>query len=39
MSYLPPPDRDGLIKETVRLLGGCLLAIILLGVVVYATTG
>lgn len=38
MSFLPPPTREGLISETVRLLGGCVAGILLLGVVVYFLT-
>lgn len=35
MTFLPPSDRDGLVRETIRLVGGCVLAILLLGLVVY----
>ncbi len=38
MSYLPPPTRDGLIKETVQLIVACLVGIALLGIVVYFLT-
>jgi hypothetical protein len=37
-SYLPPPTRDALISETLRLLGLCVAGIALLGVVVYFLT-
>ncbi|MBB2773203.1 UNVERIFIED_ORG: hypothetical protein GGE11_004137 [Mycolicibacterium obuense] len=38
MSFLPPPTREGLISETVRLLGGCVAGIVLLGIAVYFLT-
>jgi hypothetical protein len=38
MSYLPPPTREGLIKETVLLVGGSVVGIVLLGIVVYFLT-
>ena len=38
MSCLPPPTREGLFKETVRLVGGCVAGIVLLGIVVYFVT-
>jgi hypothetical protein len=38
MSYLPPADRDGLVRETVRLVGGCIAAIVALAIVVYLLT-
>jgi hypothetical protein len=38
LSYLPPPTRDGLIKETVLLIGGCIAGIVVLGSVVYLLT-
>jgi hypothetical protein len=38
MSYLPPPTREGLIKETVWIVGACVAGIVLLGVVVFALT-
>lgn len=38
MSYLPPPTRAGLIRQTVWLVGGCIFGIVALGVVVYVLT-
>jgi hypothetical protein len=38
MSYLPPPTKRGLIRETVLLVGGCLAGILLLATVVYFLT-
>lgn len=38
MSFLPPQTREGLISETVRLLGGCVAGIVLLAIVVYLLT-
>lgn len=38
LSYLPPPTGKELISETLRLVGGCIAAIVLLGVVVYFLT-
>lgn len=38
MSYLPPSTREALIKETIRLIGGCIAGIALLGIVVYLLT-
>ncbi|BBZ14865.1 DUF7156 family protein [Mycobacterium branderi] len=38
MTYLPPSDRDDLIKETARLIGACITGIVLLGIVVYFCT-
>ncbi|WP_461479794.1 DUF7156 family protein [Mycobacterium sp. HUMS_1102779] len=38
MTYLPPSSRRELFRETILLVGGCLLGIILLGIVVYFTT-
>jgi hypothetical protein len=38
MSYLPPPTREGLVRETVLLVGGCIAGMILLGIVVYFLT-
>lgn len=35
MSYLPPPTTRGLIRETLLLVSGCLLGILVLGTVVY----
>jgi hypothetical protein len=38
MSYLPPPTREALVRETIRILGGCIVGIVVLGVVVYFLT-
>jgi hypothetical protein len=38
VSHLPPPDRAGLVRETVRLVGGCIAAIVVLSIVVYFLT-
>jgi hypothetical protein len=38
MSYLPPPTREALVKETIRLVSGCIAGITLLAVVVYFLT-
>jgi hypothetical protein len=38
MTYLPPPSRRELLRETIFLVGGCLLGLVLLGIVVYFTT-
>jgi hypothetical protein len=38
VSYLPPPTRDKLIAETIRIVGGCVAGIMLLGIVVYVLT-
>jgi hypothetical protein len=38
LSYLPPPTREGLIKQTVLLVGGCIVGIVVLGIVVYLLT-
>jgi hypothetical protein len=38
VSYLPPPGRDGLVKETGQLIVSCLVGIALLGIVVYFLT-
>ena len=38
MSTLPPEDRDALIRETVRLVAGCIAFIVLLGVLIYFVT-
>ncbi len=38
VSYLPPPTREALISETIRLLGLCVAGIVLLGIVVYYLT-
>jgi hypothetical protein len=38
MSTLPPKDRAALIRETVRLVAGCIAFIVLLGVLVYFMT-
>lgn len=38
MSTLPPERRDALIRETVRLIAGCIAFIVVLGLVVYFLT-
>jgi hypothetical protein len=38
VSFLPPQTRAGLISETLRLLGGCVAGIVLLGIIVYLLT-
>jgi len=38
VSYLPPPTREALISETIRLVGLCVAGIVLLGIVVYFLT-
>jgi hypothetical protein len=38
LSFLPPPTREALIEETIRLVGGCVAGIVLLGIVVYLLT-
>lgn len=38
MSYLPPPTREALIRETIQLVGGCVMGILLLAIVVYFLT-
>jgi hypothetical protein len=38
LSYLPPSSGRELVKETILLVGGCLLGIVMLGIVVYFTT-
>jgi hypothetical protein len=38
LSYLPPPTREALVKETIRLVAGCIAGVVLLGVVVYFLT-
>jgi hypothetical protein len=38
LSYLPPPTREALVRETFRLVGGCVAGIVLLGIVVYFLT-
>jgi len=37
--FLPPPDRDGLIRETMLLVAGSFAVILALAVVVYFLTG
>jgi hypothetical protein len=39
MTSLPPPDREGLIRETARIVAGCVAFIVVLGTVVYLLTG
>ena len=36
--HLPPDSRRGLVRETVLLLAGCVVFVVLLGVVVYLWT-
>jgi hypothetical protein len=38
VTYLPPPTREALISETIRLVGLCAAGIALLGIVVYFLT-
>jgi len=38
MSTLPPPERDALIRETLRVLLGCVTFIVVLGLIVYFAT-
>jgi hypothetical protein len=38
LSYLPPPTREGLVRETVLLVCGCVIGIVVLGIVVYFLT-
>jgi hypothetical protein len=38
MSYLPPPTREDLLAETIRLVGGCIAGILLLAIAVYFLT-
>jgi hypothetical protein len=38
MSTLPPEDRDSLIRETIRVVAGCIAFIVVLGVLIYFMT-
>jgi hypothetical protein len=37
--FLPPQTSDGLKKETIRLLAGCVAFIVILGIIVALTQG
>ena len=37
--FLPPPTNAGLWKETVKLVGGCVAFIVILGIIVALTQG